>query len=426
MFHRRHDPPRPGVMVVWLVLALVTIISVVALALDGGRMLAERQHVQATADASALAAAGILYQQYTTDNGLDLQGNAQAAALQMATANGITNGTNAVITVNIPPSSGDFQSMPGYAEVIIAEQMSPAFSRIFGANALTIRARAVARGIKKGQVNGVYVLQSTGGGTFHINDQTAVTVNGPVYVNSNGGSALQIDGKGTLTAESISVTGTWNTPAGSVTTTNPPGTSPKTGPPVSDPLGALPVPSTVGVPVQSTNTLNVKTTMTIDPGIYVGGIKVTNPGNLTMNPGVYIIQGGGFTIGGSPTTVTGTGVMIYNTGTGANGAGTGAINFDPKCDVSLSPPTSGPYTGISIFQDRASNQNMTIQFNNNKNIAGAIYAPAAPIKFQGQALGTTDFLGSSVIGLTFNVEHGSCTIGSTNTLPPVSLYGLVD
>src|SRR5262249_30065967 len=118
MIHRRHSPPRRGIMVAWLALALVAILSMVALAMDGGRMMTERQNVQATADAAALAAAGILYQEYPSNGGYDALGNARAAALQMAAANGITNGNNAVVTVNIGPTQGDFIGKPGYAEVI--------------------------------------------------------------------------------------------------------------------------------------------------------------------------------------------------------------------------------------------------------------------------------------------------------------------
>jgi hypothetical protein len=172
----------------------------------------------------------------------------------------------------------------------------------------------------------------------------------------------------------------------------------------------------------------VTSTQTINPGIYVGGIKVQNGGKLTMNPGVYIFQGGGFQVSGAGTVVQGTGVMIYNTGTGANGAGTGQINFDQNCTISLSPPTSGTYTGISFFQDRSSNQTVTIQFNHNKTITGAIYAPAAPVHLQGQTTaGTVDVLGSTIICLTLDIEHGTCQIGSTTAPPPpTSKYGLVE
>jgi hypothetical protein len=411
-------------MVVWLALALAAIVSVVALALDGGRLLAERQHVQATADASALAAAGVLFQEYPTNGGLDVQLNARAAALQMATANGITDGNNAVVTVNIPPTQGDFVGTPGYAEVIISNRINVSYSVIFGYSQLTVKARAVARGIMTGQLSGVYVLAPSGGDAFHVHDQTTVNiVNAPVYVDSNGNPAFHVDNGGNITASAINVVGTTSVPATGVTGTIKTGT-----PPVKDPLASLPPPSTAGVPVRSTTTLTVSgttTTQTISPGIYTGGIKVQNGATLIMQPGVYIIEGGGFQVSGS--TVQGTAVMIYNTGT-SGATGTGQINFDTNSTITLSPPSSGTYAGISFFQDRGSNQTVQIQFNHNKTITGAIYAPDAQVHLQGQTTaGTVDVLGSTIISMTLDIEHGSCQIN--NTFAPraaTSKYGLVD
>jgi hypothetical protein len=421
-------------MVVWLAVSLAALIAVVALAMDGGRLLAERQHMQATADASALAAAGVLYNEYPTNGGLDSQGNARNAALQMATANGVTNGTNGTVTVNIPPLSGDFAGQSGYAEVIVTDQLDRSFSLLFRAGGMTVSGRAVARGIMTGQVSGVYALGTTGAPTLHIHDQTQVNVaNAPVYVNNSANNAVQIDNAGqtnggSISASSFNIVGAISGTAGATTT--PTGGQIKTGTtPVQDPLASLPVPSTSGVPVQSTSNININGgTRTLSPGIYQGGITIQGGANVTLLPGVYIIQGGGLAINGNGTTVQGTGVMIYNTGpAGAHNAG--AINWDQNGTVSLSPPTSGPYTGISIFQDRLSNQNLTIQFNYNKTITGAIYAPAAPVQLKGVAITPgkmPDILGSTIVSLTLDIEHGICQIGNTTAPPPPkSLYGLV-
>jgi Flp pilus assembly protein TadG len=426
MVHRKHHPPRRGIMLVWLVLALAAIISMVALALDGGRMLAERQHVQATADAAALAAAGVLFQEYATNGGLDSQGNARAAALKMATANGITNGTNnAVVTVNIPPTQGDFVGTPGYAEVIISNRITTSFSVIFRLSQLSISARAVARGIMTGQLSGIYALAPSGGDGLHVHDQTIVNVvNAPVYVNSNGSPAFHVDNGGSITASTINVVGSSSYPAGGVNGTFKPLTSP-----VPDPLAGLLAPDPTGVTVRSNTTLTVTgstTTQTISPGVYIGGIKVQNGATLIMQPGVYIIQGGGFPV--QSATVQGTGVMIYNTGTNSQPAGTGAINFDQNSTITLSPPTTGTYAGISIFQDRASNQNVVIAPNGKKNITGVIYARAATVQVQGQSPNTpVDTVGSVIIANQLNFEHGNIKIDNTiNPRPATSLYGLVD
>jgi uncharacterized membrane protein len=145
-------------MVVWLALSLAALIGVVAIATDGGRLLTERQNIQATADAAALAAAGILLQEYASNGGLDVQGNARAAALKMAAANGITDGTNGTVTVNIPPTTGDFTGKAGYAEVIVTGQVDRSYSLLFRSGAMPVAARGVARGIVVGKLEGERVL----------------------------------------------------------------------------------------------------------------------------------------------------------------------------------------------------------------------------------------------------------------------------
>ena len=56
--------------------------------------------------------------------------------------------------------------------------------------------------------------------------------------------------------------------------------------------------------------------LTINHGVYCGGITLVGNVNLTLNSGTYIINGGGISVTGN-STITGTGVTIYLTGTSA-------------------------------------------------------------------------------------------------------------
>src|SRR5215471_17912580 len=92
---------RTGAVAVWLVVCLSALIGIVALGMDGGRMMDERRRARAAADAAALA-----------------------AALASASANGYANdGSTSVVTVNIPPLAGPFAGQPDYAEVIIKSKL---------------------------------------------------------------------------------------------------------------------------------------------------------------------------------------------------------------------------------------------------------------------------------------------------------------
>src|ERR1051325_7691931 len=112
-------PRRPGNVTVWVILSSSVIVGIVALGMDGGRLMEERRHVQAAADAAALAAAADLYQNYTQQQGQDTTGTARTAALSSAAANGYTHdGARTMVTVRVPPPTGAFAGQAGYVEVI--------------------------------------------------------------------------------------------------------------------------------------------------------------------------------------------------------------------------------------------------------------------------------------------------------------------
>ena len=86
--------------------------------------MSQQRRVQATADAAALATANTLFQKYPAYRGVDQDGQAKLAALALARDNGYTNdGVNSTVTVNIPPTSGNFVAKPGYAKVIVQSNL---------------------------------------------------------------------------------------------------------------------------------------------------------------------------------------------------------------------------------------------------------------------------------------------------------------
>src|SRR5690242_14053911 len=106
-----------GVIIVLVAICLTALLSIVAIALDGGLLLDQRRRLQSAADAAALAAAVDLYKNYPTNNGLDKGGSAKASALSVASLNHYENdGTTNRVTVNIPPSSGNYSGRVGCAE----------------------------------------------------------------------------------------------------------------------------------------------------------------------------------------------------------------------------------------------------------------------------------------------------------------------
>src|SRR3954447_22796184 len=88
MARRSCPPPAKGSVCALLVVSLAVIVGLLALNLDGGRILDERRKAQHAADAAALAAARDLYENDAINQGLDPDGTAQAIARGILDANG--------------------------------------------------------------------------------------------------------------------------------------------------------------------------------------------------------------------------------------------------------------------------------------------------------------------------------------------------
>src|SRR5262249_357650 len=139
---------------------------------------------------------------------------------------------------------------------------------------------------------------------------------------------------------------------------------------------------------QATNLqISSKNPVTLNPGLYIGGISIAGQANVTLNPGIYYMQGGGFSISGQAN-VTGSGVMIYNDGGGS-------LSITGQGAITLSPTTSGPYTGLTLFQNQSSGRTVQVTGNGSMNISGSFYAASAPLDITGN--GNNQDIGSLYI-----------------------------
>jgi hypothetical protein len=93
-------------------------------------------------------------------------------------------------------------------------------------------------------------------------------------------------------------------------------------------------------------------TPTIAPGVY-SQITVGTGTALTLSPGVYVLTGPISMTAGS---ISGSGVMIYlacsTYPTACPAGGSGALFDLTGGTLTLSPPTSGTYSGMTVFADR--------------------------------------------------------------------------
>jgi hypothetical protein len=402
---------RPGTVAVIVAVSLTALLGVLAIGLDGGLLLTERRRAQSTADAAALAAAADLYKNYSTNQGKDVSGTGKQAALNLASANGYANdGTNSTVTVNIPPLSGSYVGQAGYAEVIVQFNEPRAFSAIFGSGTIPVGFRAVAGGNPGGV--GILILDPSSTNTCEIDGTLKINGNGDILVNSTDPAAIRIYDTGSITAKNISIVGNPglqnNVGSGAVNATVITGAAA-----AADPLANIPEPVPSGTNYGSVTVSGG----TIQPGIYTS-INITAGATVTMAPGIYYLSsaGGLSDLGGifgffaglagitvnSGATLTGNGVMIYNQ-SGDN------LDFYNAGAVNLTPPTSGTYKGISLFQPRSDTTEMHLISSNNVTISGTLYAPAGIWDLR--PMGSAVFNMANYIGWQFEACQGGTDFG---------------
>ena len=460
---------RRGSVTPLAVLCLAMLLAVVALVVDGGSLMEDRRHVQATADAAALAAADDLFANYITNQGTDPKGTAQTSALTTAAANGYTNdGVQSIVTVNISPSN--YQGgpnagnplPPGYVEVLVQYNAARLFSGVFGTSAVPVRARAVARGQWGPVSNQVMALNLTtpvGVGVGGNGTSTNVNINGGLLVNSNSSTAVTVAPGASLTAASLNLNsggggllgvvgsllgGLLGLLGGLLGGGGGGGGSSSPAPVnyglvVPDPLRLLPPPSSAQLPTQSTSTLNITSgSVSLSPGVYVGGINVSNGASVTLTPnangtpGIYFLEGGGLNVSdtSSLTMAAGTtaGVMIYNNWQSSSDA----INLEGSGSLVLTPPSSGVYQGLTIFQQRGTLTNpaptLTISGYGNVNITGTIYVAYGNVTLEGKRKNKNNNAGGQIIADTVSASGDGTFDVNPNGQPTANMrtLGLVE
>jgi putative Flp pilus-assembly TadE/G-like protein len=412
--------PRRGTVAVLAAVGLIGILGFAALSLDAALLHHDRRGAQAAADSAALAAAGSLFANYRTNQGLDPGRAAANEALAAAAANGFTNdGVSSTVTVNIPPLSGDHVGQAGYVEVIVQQFQQRAFSAIWSSAPITVKARAVGRGMWVPLRNGIIVLDPTSSGSLSSNGGSNVTTNANIIVDSSSPSATVVTGGGVLTATEFDITGVPGTSTSGGGTIN--GTILNGQVPTPDPLAYLPEPDPSTMIVQSTHTVKLQNqgSLSLQPGVYQGGISVTG-GTLTLAPGIYYMDGGGFGFSGTGS-LTAPGVMIVN----APQSNSDTISITGTGAVNLSPPTTGLYQGISLWQTRASTNTITVAGGGSGSVTGTFYAQHGTLKTSGS--------GGSSVGsqyISWNVVlsgNGNFSIlWSAPTVAPAKLFQLVE
>jgi hypothetical protein len=149
--------------------------------------------------------------------------------------------------------------------------------------------------------------------------------------------------------------------------------------------------------------------LTIEPGHYCGGLRITGNADAVAAPGVYIISGGTLEVS-NEAKLHGEYVSFYF----ADDAAT--LVFKDKAEVELSAPKDGLMAGILLFENpsAAVERNFEIKSASVHKLLGTIYLPRAIFKGDGRDLVTTVTNVIGGVGAVAGVNLGLPTIGEAS------------
>lgn len=384
------------------------IIGGIGLGAETGYWYVKQRQLQHTADIAAHAAG-------TRKRAGDSSANIRAAALQIARKAGFDPAAG-TLTVNTPPASGTNQADPDALEVLLSSQVPRLFSSIFSRNPVVMQARAVAL-VRDGTQACVLALSPSASGAVTLSGSSLVDLNGCDLASNSlasnsilmsGGSASLAAGCVYAVGEIVETTRLTLTECTSVK---------EYAPVTADPYANVPEPANVACDGRTDLSDTTVTPTLVHPSgmsamRFCAGLHVT--GTVTFNPGLYIISGGTFSANAN-SHINGTGVTFFI-------ASSSTARLNGTAELDLSPPTTGPYSGLIFFGSR-SGVGLTNQVNGNSGsiVDGAVYFPASAIEFSGNSKvsgggGCTQVIGFTVT-LTGNSSlRSSCALSGTRTL----------
>jgi len=380
-------------------IAIIPLLGLTGAAVDYSRANSIKSAMQAAADTTAL--------------------NLVKDALSLPSGNVSATATPVFLASFSRPDAAQLQvsaqsTSSGVVTVTATAQMATNFMGVLGITNISIGSRAVATQTPGDGKGCVLALNRTASGSITAQGSTTINLNGcSLYNNSRSSTALTVGGSAQVSALSVGVVGGMS---GSVTTAE----GVQTGvSPITDPYAKLQVPSFSGC---NEHNFTAKNKVTIDPGVYCGGMQFNANADVTFNPGIYFIDGGDFTVNGGAK-LQGTGVTIIFTSSNGNWP-TATINGGAAID--LRPPSTGPMAGILMFGDRGIPVGTTFKFNGGATqyLGGAIYFPTGDISFSGGA-GTntncTQLIGDKV---TFTGNSGLAINCAGYGVKPIGVSGV--
>ncbi len=357
-----------------------------------------------------------------------------ANANSFTTSNPNQNVTIAANTGTPPTASGADTSY--YMTVRVTERRMLTFLSILNVSVGWVSARATAGIYVTAQSACIYILDPTGQASLNASNDAQVSASCGIWDYSSASNGLYAVGSANVSASNGEIQyngGYYTDNSGSKFSPTPVNASPG-----SNPLSGIVVPwsnclnpstgssgtcpSTTcqytGCTASSTHCDQTQGTWSswqstpyqFQPGIYCGGISISNGMGAYFAPGMYVINGGGVTLNGSSLYCVGTGacsantggVIFYLTGTDANYGGFVVGN---NSTVTLNGATSGDLEGMLVYSDPLITAPTT---------ALSVCNSYVPPGYGGLPAGSSSFCGGSTSDLTGIIYLPNTTVSFNN------------
>jgi hypothetical protein len=352
-----------GAIAIMTALSLPVVVGFIGMGVEAGLWFHAKRDLQTAADSAAVAAAYEVARGYP--NAIVIQTGGSAAA-----NNGYDGSKNDTITINSPPTTGDFNGNNEAVQAIMTRNLTLLFTDVFmdGGVNISVVAVAILDGGDDFCILGLHPSASGGvsiGGSADVAASNASTVGG-----------IDVSGSGNLVTDEPNKENSL---------------------PARDPYASLAEPAVGSCDHNSNTQVQNGDNTILFPGVYCGDIRITG-GTATFSPGTYILKGADLKITGG--TVTGTDTLFFFTNDGADFGQTDITGGD----IDLTAPDPGDYAGMLFFQDpdapTGSGSSTTNKINGGSslNLTGALYFPNQKIDFSGgaNAGGCTVLVGSVV------------------------------
>ena len=378
-------------------LALVPVFGLVGAAVDYSRANNIRTGMQKALDSGLLAGAR------------DGTFNWSNVALDIFNANLPARGGSVGAPVFTKNADGSYSGR-------VTGAVTTEFLRIMGVPSIPLGAQAAAVAPGPPGQYCVLALNRNAQPALQLTGNSAIDIKAPncvLQVNSNSTGAVTLNGNTSITSAENCFVGT-ATKVGNASISPAPDAACK---PVNDPFANYAKP-TVG-PCDYTNySASGQNTITLQPGVYCGGMKFTGQVKVTFAPGLYIIKDGVLDAQGGSSFI-GNGVTFFLTGLGASVQLAGQANWH------LVASNSAPFAGFVFFLDPSGPSGLAASSSKLAGTAemyfeGVIYFPQQNVTLTGGSQTSTPSPYTGYIVDTLDI-NGNGTLVINNDLTKTSV-----